>query len=253
MSIGIYKITSPSNKVYIGQSVDIERRFKHYKNIDGIKGQKKVYYSIQKYGYENHKFEIIEECFLDELNSKEIYWMEFFQSISLGLNICEGGNNFGRINKGVKRSESVKVKISCTKKLNPRVNTPDMIQNCRNASTTKKPIYQYTLKGEFIKEWESINEASRKLNIRNDGISGCLRKQQRTAYGYQWFYTLQDKVLPITEYSKPSKWIGNRNIKIDNRINEILEMYSKGINITQISKKFRVHRDVIKNRIKNNL
>jgi len=32
--IGIYKITSPSNKVYIGQSINIEKRFKSYKRYD---------------------------------------------------------------------------------------------------------------------------------------------------------------------------------------------------------------------------
>ena len=39
MLIGIYKITSPSNKIYIGQSLDIDRRFKTYKNINKVKRQ----------------------------------------------------------------------------------------------------------------------------------------------------------------------------------------------------------------------
>jgi predicted GIY-YIG superfamily endonuclease len=37
MSIGIYKITSPSNKIYIGQSINIERRIKQYKLLKEIK------------------------------------------------------------------------------------------------------------------------------------------------------------------------------------------------------------------------
>ena len=47
--IGIYKITSPNNKVYIGQSVDIEKRLKRYKNLN-CKKQSKIYNSLNKYG-----------------------------------------------------------------------------------------------------------------------------------------------------------------------------------------------------------
>ena len=47
--IGIYKITSPSNKIYIGQSINIERRFNSYKNLSHCKQQIKLYNSLQKY------------------------------------------------------------------------------------------------------------------------------------------------------------------------------------------------------------
>ena len=39
VKIGIYKITSPSNKIYIGQSINIERRFKEYKTLKNCKFQ----------------------------------------------------------------------------------------------------------------------------------------------------------------------------------------------------------------------
>lgn len=58
--IGIYKITSPTNKVYIGQSININRRFKEYLNILKSKGQTKLYHSFNKYKIENHTFEILE-------------------------------------------------------------------------------------------------------------------------------------------------------------------------------------------------
>ena len=50
--IGIYKITSPSGKIYIGQSKDIEKRFKAYKNLK-CKGQPYIYRSLLKYGSGN--------------------------------------------------------------------------------------------------------------------------------------------------------------------------------------------------------
>lgn len=69
--IGIYKITSPSNKVYIGQSIDVENRLKRYKYFVSKK-QTRLYYSILKYGYDNHTYEVVEECKVEELNEREI-------------------------------------------------------------------------------------------------------------------------------------------------------------------------------------
>ena len=76
MSIGIYKITSPNNKVYIGQSVDIERRFNEYKNKT-THTQPKLLNSLQKYGISNHIFSIIEICVIFDLNTRERYWQEY--------------------------------------------------------------------------------------------------------------------------------------------------------------------------------
>jgi group I intron endonuclease len=83
--IGIYKITSPSSKVYIGQSVNIERRFLDYKK--SLKKQQiKHFKSIKKYGYENHIFEVIEECSIEFLNERERYWQEYYDCVENGLN-----------------------------------------------------------------------------------------------------------------------------------------------------------------------
>ena len=251
MSIGIYKITSPSNKVYIGQSINLERRFKHYKNLKEIKGQKKVYYSIKKHGYINHTFEILEECSENELNEREVYWINFYNCVEEGLNISSGGGSFGKLNKGKKRSLQTKTKISQTKQNNPRDTTEEMIQMYRDTSTSQKQIFQYDLDGNFISKYISINEAARQLDIRNDGISACLRGKQNTAYGYRWFYTSQSYLTPIIRVSKPPNWKGNRNVEIDTHIPEIIKLYKEGENIAFIARKFKVHRDVIKNRIKN--
>ena len=70
--VGIYKITNPKGKVYIGYSKDIENRFKYYKRLN-CKGQRKLYNSLKKYGPDNHIFEIVEECNLVDLNLKEIF------------------------------------------------------------------------------------------------------------------------------------------------------------------------------------
>ena len=57
---GIYKLTSPSGKCYIGQSVDIVQRILQYKKLQ-CKSQIKLYNAIKKYGFKNFKIEILYE------------------------------------------------------------------------------------------------------------------------------------------------------------------------------------------------
>jgi group I intron endonuclease len=90
--IGIYKITSPSGKIYIGQSVDIEKRWKEYKKLR-CKRQPKLHASLTKHTPDSHTFEIIEECLRDELDVREIYWGEYYNVIEQGLNHAIGYKN----------------------------------------------------------------------------------------------------------------------------------------------------------------
>ena len=86
--IGIYKITNLfNNKCYIGQSVHIERRWiEHCK--PGAHSQ--IANAIKKFGKENFTFEIIEECEQEKLNDRELYWINFYNSIiPNGYNVME--------------------------------------------------------------------------------------------------------------------------------------------------------------------
>lgn len=84
--IGIYKITSPSNKVYIGQSIRLKERIIEYKKQKNCNGQPKLFNSFLKYGIENHKIEIVEECSIDLLNTRERYWQDYYDVLKKGLN-----------------------------------------------------------------------------------------------------------------------------------------------------------------------
>jgi group I intron endonuclease len=83
--IGIYKITSPTNKIYIGQSINIEKRFLDYKKLR-CKSQIALYNSFVKHGIETHLFEIIEDCEIELLNERERYWQDFYNVLESGLN-----------------------------------------------------------------------------------------------------------------------------------------------------------------------
>lgn len=72
---GIYRITNKINgKGYIGQSVDISRRISEHKNLkrDETLSLKRAF---RKYGVENFNFEVLEECALDQLDEREVFWI----------------------------------------------------------------------------------------------------------------------------------------------------------------------------------
>jgi group I intron endonuclease len=72
--IGIYKITNKKNgKVYIGQSANIERRFKEHCHQN--KSRISVDKAIFDEGIENFSFEVVEVCSIEELNDKETFWI----------------------------------------------------------------------------------------------------------------------------------------------------------------------------------
>lgn len=91
---GIYKITNKINgKCYIGQSIDIYKRWythKSPKTWAADKG-KVLYRAFVKYGIENFTFEIIEECSRKQLDIREKYWVRYFDSYSNGYNMTKGG------------------------------------------------------------------------------------------------------------------------------------------------------------------
>lgn len=90
--IGIYKITNNINgKIYVGQSNNIQRRFLEHKNR-GATSRIPVDIAIQKYGKENFSFEVIEECTIEQLNQKEMYWISYFNSVENGYNCSVGGD-----------------------------------------------------------------------------------------------------------------------------------------------------------------
>lgn len=110
MISGIYKIQNLiNNKVYIGQSHNVNRRIGYYKRLE-CKEQPKLYRALLKYGIENFSIEVIDYCFnQEELNDYETYWINFYDTINSGYNIKEGGAN------GL-HSQSTKNKMSISQK-----------------------------------------------------------------------------------------------------------------------------------------
>ena len=93
---GIYKITNINDmKCYVGQSVDIANRFtQHCRCGCGIKTPKdnKLYAAMLKDGLDQFTFEIVEICPQEELNEKEKYYIDVYNSVNYGFNSQDGVN-----------------------------------------------------------------------------------------------------------------------------------------------------------------
>ena len=96
---GIYKITNKINgKCYIGQAIDIKRRWNDHRkeafNPHSHCYEYPLYRAMRKYGIGHFKFEIIEECLQEELNDKEIFYIAKYNAYGDGgYNQNEGGNS----------------------------------------------------------------------------------------------------------------------------------------------------------------
>lgn len=217
--IGIYKITNPEGKIYIGQSIDIDRRFKEYKRIQKRSAGRKIISSLKKYSPDKHTFEVLEECLTHQLHEREYYWKMYYKSVENGLN-CDYFDNSGgprseetkrRISegaKGKKRSEVTKQKLRKPKTEEHKQNISKAKQNISQetkqrisegkkgktpnrdyktwAKQQQKPVLQYDLEGNFIKEWEGIKVAAAYLGCDPTTITANLRGITKKGYGYIW-------------------------------------------------------------------
>ncbi len=119
MSCGIYKFTNKLNrKNYIGQSINIEGRYKAHKRNNKSNFEK----AIKKYGIENFDFTIIMECPKENLNYWEKFYVKYYCSNNpdYGYNKTTGGNGSGSAwNSGIKMNAEQKKNMGCPKGTNP--------------------------------------------------------------------------------------------------------------------------------------
>lgn len=93
--IGIYLIQNKLNgHCYVGQSVDIHRRWRQHREAAKNNEYAPLYLTMRKYGIENFDFSILEECEIEELDNKEIQYIEQFNSYSQGYNQTRGGSQY---------------------------------------------------------------------------------------------------------------------------------------------------------------
>lgn len=89
----VYKLTSPSQKSYIGITTCIKRRMREYKCPQSRRHQTKLDRAIKKYGLENFEKEVIfESKDYNLVKMKEQEFIKFFDTLTNGYNCTAGGD-----------------------------------------------------------------------------------------------------------------------------------------------------------------
>jgi hypothetical protein len=183
---GIYKIENLINgKCYVGQSVDIEKRFSQHRrdsqNINLTKYNYPLYNALRKYGENNFGFEVLELVDDKELLTKqELYWYN---------------------------------------KLKPKYNIllPDRTKSKNRRKVTQIDCDTY----KPIKEYESISEASRQLNIDSSAITKACKGKLFEIGGYFWTYSDKINEWKVPNYRKINIAIN----QIDPNSKEVIKTY----------------------------
>lgn len=225
--IGIYKITNKSNgKFYIGQSTNLNKRFKDHRNSinrkeDDKRGKGPLYDDMRKYGLDCFSFEVLEKCNKEELNDKEEYYIDLYDAVNKGYNksktaIATNDENvmkkivtpeflekqrkrFTEMNRenwkdSKYREEKSKWSSELQKK---RLEDPEYlaekVATLKKATDKKKKrVAQYTLDGELVAIHEGLRVAERTTGIRSIYNHIKHPDKRKQAGGFVWKYVDQN-------------------------------------------------------------
>lgn len=191
---GIYIIycdkARKKNGVYIGQSRDIHKRWlAHVNDLKNNRHKNKHLQNIyNKYGENSFNFDILELCSPDELNKKEEYYIDYYDSYKHGMNKTLGGEGTHgmvyteEMRKARSRENSAwwgrKHKEGWYEKILPYV----LAVKCKPVVQLDKDTF------EVINEYSSVSEASKEMGCSVTAIDRCLNHQCQTSQGYIWLF-----------------------------------------------------------------
>lgn len=204
--VGIYGIHNKANdKWYIGQSNNIRKRnlyelrnlrngVFHYNNSNNH-----IVQAWQKYGENAFEWVVLEECEIDKLDEREIFWIKEKDSYRNGYNQTLGGGG----SRGVIVSEETKRKMSLSSKGEKH---PFWGKHRTEETKKKLSLWRTGRKGmpmtEKVKKiliesrrikiicnengkiYSSMSEASRELNLDVSAIAKNCKGKRSTVKGY---------------------------------------------------------------------
>lgn len=117
--IGIYKIVSPTGRVYIGQSWDVERRWYAHTLINNAKCRQAIIVSsMLKYGPDAHEFKMIHELPNDidqsVMDGYEQFYIDQYAECGCNLMNVRGAGSHGKFNEEAKKKMSESAKKAFT-------------------------------------------------------------------------------------------------------------------------------------------
>lgn len=211
----IYQITNNINgKIYVGKTVknNIQERWKeHLKDYKKYRCEKRpLYDAINKYGPENFSIKELEECSLEELNDKEIYWIEKLGSFKYGYNATIGGDGKQYINYDLvcETYKNLQCVVDTAKQLNISEDSVskilklykiDIIPNAKIVQNKYgKIINMYDLNDNYLRTFLSTTEAAKfmvenkltncKMTTIKQHISEVCKGKRNTAAKFKWKY-----------------------------------------------------------------
>lgn len=201
---GIYKITSPSDKIYIGQSKNIHQRMCAYRK-GHCKRQVALHASFQKYGVNSHTFEVIEECEERELDEKEKYYIKKYDSFntSHGLNLTSGG------------SRPVFSKQSIQKFQKRRTGLRYDLANGRKRTSKYFGVHKDSKKNAFVAS-TTINGKSKYICTSKNELLVASRYDEYVLKHMPFDVTLnRDKFPEVREYAEKNKGLVSRDRRLN--------------------------------------
>lgn len=244
-----------NNKKYIGITKMHPPTKRWGKDGSHYKGSSHFYSAIQKYGWNNFSHEILLDNLTKEKafdKEKELIAKYNTMNQNFGYNLLPGGQGpdketvkkMQEAHKDKKLSEEHKKKISESlgqginnvnygrkqtdeaKKNNSLAKTgknhPNWGKHLKDSTKEKikegnsRKVLQYSIDGEFIKEWDSAKEAANELGFGYKAINNCLRNIRHTSFGFVWKYKDEEK---IKKYKNNEYILENYGIKYFNKNN----------------------------------
>jgi group I intron endonuclease len=210
-NIGIYKLTAPNEKVYIGASTDLERRKQQFLACRGYRAT--MFEAMKEFHPSTWVYEKLCTCPKSALDVCERFYIDMFKSDSpeYGYNSQSGGRigfshseetkkkmsestsgqnhpMFGRTGDknpwfGKKHSDKAKVKMS---------ENSSMLGKFGVEHNRSRAVNQYDKQGNFIRRWDSIMDVDRELSIAHQSIVACCKGRRKSAGGFRWTHADAD-------------------------------------------------------------
>lgn len=179
---GIYCIQNTSNnKRYIGSSKNVyQRLLKHFALLRHGKHENIILQqSWNKHGENSFDWYMLEYCTDDKLTDKEQYYIDFLKS---EYNITR------KVERNILSPES-RMKQSVTRK---RLIAEGKIA----VNFNPKKTYQYDLQGNFVKEYDSLEQASIESGVHESTICRNLSGKYASGGGYMWTHEYRESLPP---------------------------------------------------------
>lgn len=252
----IYKITSPTSRVYVGKTYDLRKRINAHKTA--VRGGSAVilHSSIRKYGWDAHVLEVIEQVEDERLNEREMFWISELKTYChenpMGMNMTLGGDGqrstwmhktelrkrfsdrfsgAGNPFHGKKHSEESKRIIgekTSKRNLEKEISIPAWGAE-KGRLKVIRAVLCYDKYGNFLKQYDSLTSAEKELKVPHSSISESCNNIITGVFGrYIFRYAEPNYPLKIEVGEVKEKTVKRIVLYLDKRLG-IIKEYSSAL------------------------